>query len=92
LFYVGQEGSLKRCGGQGDVLAGCTSLLSYYAKTYAKENKIEDYSDEIIYACIGGCLLTRASAKLGYAKKKRALTTPTIIKEIGTAFQQLFDN
>lgn len=88
---MGQEGSLKRCGGQGDVLTGCTALLSYYAKNYAKENKKEDYSDEMLYACVGGCLLTRLSGKLAYAKKKRALTTPSIVDEIGTAFEALFE-
>ena len=91
LFCVGQEGSLKRCGGQGDVLSGCTALLSYYAKNYAEENKIKEYNNEILYACIGGCLLTRKSAKLAFDKKKRALTAPAIIDEIGTAFQILFE-
>lgn len=38
LIYTGQQilsctgGSPRRCGGQGDILAGVTSLFSYYAQ------------------------------------------------------------
>lgn len=30
-FYVKTQGSLKRCGGQGDVLAGMLGTFTYYA-------------------------------------------------------------
>lgn len=33
VYVVKEEGSLRRCGGQGDVLAGALGLLSFWADT-----------------------------------------------------------
>jgi len=90
LLCIGHEGSKKRCGGQGDVLCGCTALFAYYASEFCKENKDSSFQENMLYSCAGGCILTRQAGKLAYEKKKRALTTPSIIKQIGPAFQLLF--
>ena len=91
LLCVGQEGSKKRCGGQGDVLSGCTALFAYYASDYVKGATTDkDLSDELLYGCAGACMLTRAAAHIAYTKKKRALTTPSVMDEVGPAFESLF--
>ena len=36
-FYVKSNGSLKRCGGQGDILAGTLGTFSYYAQLLQKQ-------------------------------------------------------
>lgn len=37
-YIVSQKGSMKRCGGIGDILTGLTSLYSYWGKVNLPEN------------------------------------------------------
>mmetsp|Transcript_16976 Transcript_16976/g.16653 ORF Transcript_16976/g.16653 Transcript_16976/m.16653 type:complete len:201 (+) Transcript_16976:376-978(+) len=64
VFYVKTKGSLKRCGGQGDVLAGTIGTYAYYAKL-VKENEetvLESFTKEenpLLLAAVAGSVITR---------------------------------
>ena len=47
-------------------------------------------SDDAIYACIFASTVTKKASELAYAHKKRAMTTPDVIENIGPAFQLLY--
>ncbi len=90
MISVGVKGSLKRCGGQGDLLSGSAALFAYYAAEYSRRTK-ESFEDQLLYGCVGACMLTRTAARLAFEKHRRALTTPAILKKIGPAFEMLFE-
>ena len=82
----GSFGSSRRCGGQGDVLAGtCGVFLGWAARL--------DFSHvDTIAAAYGAALLTRRANSLAFDVERRSMTTPDLIKKIGEAFYDLYDN
>jgi len=80
----GAFGSPRRCGGQGDVLAGLTALFMGWA---AKANASH------VAAAYGACLLTRRANSLAFRAEGRSMTTPDMLRgNLGLAFKELFDN
>ena len=63
---VSTKGSMKRCGGQGDVLAGMIGTFVNYG------------DDPMFSAMMAGCA-TRVAAKQAFNKKGHSLVTPDII-------------
>jgi ATP-dependent NAD(P)H-hydrate dehydratase len=93
---AGADGSPRRCGGQGDVLAGASGLFLHWAFSRAARLK-QDERCEIapapnpaILAALGASALTRTAGRLAFAKQKRAMTTPDLIHELGAAGEMLF--
>jgi ATP-dependent NAD(P)H-hydrate dehydratase len=58
-YYVAMEGSLKRCGGQGDVLAG---IVGSFAKFASNLNDVESISERKILSVVCASIATRSSA------------------------------
>jgi ATP-dependent NAD(P)H-hydrate dehydratase len=93
---AGAKGSPRRCGGQGDVLAGSSGLFLHWAFGRAsrlnRDERCQDApaSNPAILAALGASALTRTAGRLAFAKHKRAMTTPDLIHELGTAGQMLF--
>jgi ATP-dependent NAD(P)H-hydrate dehydratase len=98
-------GSPRRCGGQGDILAGSVGTFLAWANaegllgmTSNQRTKITVdngesayYINQILSSCaVGGSLVTRNAALLAFSKKRRATTTPDILNEIGEAFERAF--
>jgi hypothetical protein len=52
--------------------------------------EIDRSDDAAIYACIFASTVTKKASELAYAHKKRAMTTPDVIENIGPAFQLLY--
>lgn len=88
-YLILKQGSLKRCGGIGDVLSGLTGLYCFWARN-SSENK--GSSDDLLLGCILSCLVTRKAASLGYEKHKYSLTCPNVIENIGRSFDELFSS
>ncbi|RWS31144.1 ATP-dependent (S)-NAD(P)H-hydrate dehydratase-like protein [Leptotrombidium deliense] len=88
-----EEGSARRCGGQGDLLSGFLGTFAYWSqKAFAraeKELNAEKYSANVI-AGLAACMLTRRCNRLAFAKLGRHMTTSDMIKEIKEAFTRLF--
>jgi ATP-dependent NAD(P)H-hydrate dehydratase len=84
ILICKQEGSNRRCGGQGDILAGTLGLFIHWAQ-WTKQG-------DLFLACFAACTLVRHSAKLAFLENKRGTTTPDIISKIPKAFNELFDS
>lgn len=76
-ILVGNQGSLKRCGGTGDILAG---ILSSFTAMLSKSRSTT--SLDILTACAIGCYLNREAARNAYNKFGYSLTAPDVIHEL----------
>jgi len=74
-------GSPRRCGGQGDILAGLSGLFLHWAS-----------SENIVYAAAAASTLTRTASKIAFENHQRSTTTPDILNSIDAAFRHLFKN
>ena len=84
-FYVKVDGSLKRWGGQGDILAGALGTFAYYAQLFnkSKEFQFESISTEdnpLLIAAVASSIFTRMAAFEAYQLKERSLVTSDIIQ------------
>jgi len=82
-----EVGSPRRCGGQGDVVAGACGTFFHWTINFNKENNVSTS----FLAAFGASMLTKRSSSLAFAQKGRSTTTVDIIDNIGSAFSQLFD-
>lgn len=73
VAVVDLKGSPRRCGGQGDVLAGITGVFSAWASNLGTSPVI---------AAAGACMVLRRAAELAFLKTKRSTTTIEIISEL----------
>ncbi|XP_077984226.1 ATP-dependent (S)-NAD(P)H-hydrate dehydratase-like [Glandiceps talaboti] len=90
------EGSPRRCGGQGDILAGTMGTFHNWAhKKYSSEEQDKDqmlmtYGPNIC-AAYGACLLTRQCGKQAFSRLGRQTTTSDMMEELHEAFVYLFE-
>lgn len=83
--FCATKGSNRRCGGQGDVLAGTSGLFMHWMRTAG-----ETPADASVLAALGASALTRTANRLAFSKHARSTTTPDIIDALGIAFQHLY--
>lgn len=79
---------MKRCGGQGDILAGMLIVYSYWAKM--KEFELGNENGNLLLGGALACLTLRRAAKKAFQKKFIGLTAPDIINEIIESFLELY--
>mmetsp|Transcript_27903 Transcript_27903/g.66287 ORF Transcript_27903/g.66287 Transcript_27903/m.66287 type:complete len:283 (-) Transcript_27903:25-873(-) len=82
-------GSMRRCGGQGDVLSGTLAAFLSWART-APTQELQDKGP--VLAAAGACLVTRHAAAAAFSKHKRAMRAGCLIDELGPVMDSLFDN
>lgn len=95
---VAEAGSLKRSGGQGDVLAGSiATMLSWGKQAEAKQAETAEggglpwgngLPSAPLLAAYTGCLLTRRFSAAAFARRRRAMTAPDLIEAIGPVFEE----
>uniref|UniRef100_A0A4W5K1K3 ATP-dependent (S)-NAD(P)H-hydrate dehydratase n=1 Tax=Hucho hucho TaxID=62062 RepID=A0A4W5K1K3_9TELE len=85
-----QEGSGRRCGGQGDLLSGSLGVLAHWA--YASSADMTKSVNPSVVAAFGACSLTRQCNRQAFHKHGRATTTTDMIQEISSAFKKLFES
>ncbi|CAH8503778.1 unnamed protein product [Schistosoma turkestanicum] len=83
------QGSPRRCGGQGDILSGTMSVFNYWFHQ-PKDNNQSLLSTATIGAAFAACSLTRRCSQLAYTKYGRSMITTDMLPEIHHAFEQLF--
>ena len=84
-----EEGSLKRSGGQGDVLAGSIATLLAWAHAAAGKQRLPAGGPPPpLLAAYTGCMLTRRFSRAAFAKHRRSMTAPDLIAEIGETFEE----
>ncbi len=87
-YFVAVEGSLKRCGGQGDVFSGILGTFSKYQHNF---KEVTSASERAILSVVSASLVTRCAARTAFLKKRIGLTTPDIIEEIPYFLAQFYD-
>uniref|UniRef100_A0A8C6GTG4 ATP-dependent (S)-NAD(P)H-hydrate dehydratase n=1 Tax=Mus spicilegus TaxID=10103 RepID=A0A8C6GTG4_MUSSI len=88
VLVCNQEGSSRRCGGQGDLLSGSLGVMVHWALRAGPEKT--NGSSPLLVAAWGACTLTRECNRQAFQKYGRSTTTTDMITEVGTAFSRLF--
>lgn len=87
-------GSNRRCGGQGDLLAGTVATLYHWALNLSiRDSGDLDSNDEnpAVLACYAGTFLIKYSNKLAFEKLGRSMTALDMISTIPLAFNEYFE-
>ena len=79
-YFVSLDGSLKRCGGQGDILAGVSGAFMNYASNL--QDDVEDPRERAVLAVVAASIVTRGAAKVAFDSKKIAVTTLDILEAL----------
>lgn len=97
-----RPGGLRRCGGQGDILAGIAGTLAGWNfgplsgyEQIEKLRKREGHRfacSRTLIAAWGACNLTREASHRAYEEHHRGTTTPHILEHIGPAFYDLCEH
>lgn len=77
-------GSGRRCGGQGDLLAGAISILFHWATSAGQ-------SDPAVTACQGASLLIRLCNFYAFAEQGRGTLAADMIEQIPRVFRKYFE-
>jgi ATP-dependent NAD(P)H-hydrate dehydratase len=93
VVIVDDEGGMKRCGGQGDILSGSVGAFLAWAKCYesgAFGDNAMPVSRMPILAAIGASIVTRTASRRAFQREGRGVVTQDMLKEIGGAFAEIF--
>lgn len=91
-------GASKRCGGQGDLLAGIIATFVAWTLSFMESAKRSDEAvvmpeiNPMILAAYGGCLVTRTASAYAFGQRKRSMVAGDVIESIGQAVELLFDH
>lgn len=86
------EGSSRRCGGQGDLLSGSLGTFAHWAYNATKGTELSPVAqNENILAAYAACFLTRECNRQAFDKQKRSMVTEDMIGCISQAFEQHFE-
>ncbi|KAK2946462.1 putative ATP-dependent NAD(P)H-hydrate dehydratase [Blattamonas nauphoetae] len=81
---VTEEGSQKRCGGQGDLLTGVTGIFFHWALKAAATSQHEQLRERpSLFAAAAACHIVRKAAKQACLLKGRSLVASDIIPFLG---------
>lgn len=84
FILISKPYSLRRCGGQGDILSGIIGLWLYWCKQYKQDD------DNCIIAAYAGSYLMRHFAVEAFNKYKRSTLTTDMIDCIPNVMQREF--
>jgi len=86
-----EQGSNRRCSGQGDILTGAIASFLAWGVIAQKERKVElkEHSATVL-AGYGGSMVSRRCNHAAFQIGKRSITTSDMIQQVGPAFQHLF--
>ncbi|CAM6047460.1 unnamed protein product [Sphagnum compactum] len=91
-------GSPRRCGGQGDVLSGCTACFITWAREFWSKADVGGRtfveqricSNPTMVGALAGSLLCRKAAANAFVQHKRSTVTGNIIECLGHSMDELF--
>lgn len=87
-----EEGGLKRSGGIGDILAGTIGTFAAWNGILSDGqnfNESEGRTNDLVLACWMACCVTKRATRLAFMKKKRSMTAPDILEEIGSVIDHI---
>ncbi|KYR02813.1 hypothetical protein DLAC_00279 [Tieghemostelium lacteum] len=89
-----EPGMPRRCGGQGDFLAGAVAAMYTWANLYYKYNLNESPKDQAypleLLSSYAACTFLRRCSSAAFSKHKRSTITKDILKQIPNQFELLF--
>lgn len=85
-LWCSEPGSARRCGGQGDILAGALGTMLHWARTTNQSLDV----DPRLLAAYGACALTRRTSLLCFQQQGRSMLASDMLAHIHPAFEQLF--
>ncbi|XP_067113086.1 ATP-dependent (S)-NAD(P)H-hydrate dehydratase isoform X1 [Osmerus mordax] len=91
VISCSQEGSGRRCGGQGDLLSGSLGVLAHWAYANSANLSTSTRFSPSLVAAWGATTLTRQCNRQAFLKHGRSTTTSDMLKEISPAFRVLFE-
>eukprot|EP00195_Chlamydomonas_chlamydogama_P005937 CAMPEP_0202906992 /NCGR_PEP_ID=MMETSP1392-20130828/40940_1 /ASSEMBLY_ACC=CAM_ASM_000868 /TAXON_ID=225041 /ORGANISM="Chlamydomonas chlamydogama, Strain SAG 11-48b" /LENGTH=324 /DNA_ID=CAMNT_0049595709 /DNA_START=146 /DNA_END=1120 /DNA_ORIENTATION=+ len=85
--------ALKRCGGQGDVLAGVVATLMSWSNKSARASPPGDGIPDhpFTVAAYAGCSLMRAASFQAFHVAERAMVAGDVVRSVRPAFKQVFE-
>ena len=86
VLRCSEQGSPRRCGGQGDVLAGLSSTFAAWAAAKARTG---GEAADMQQAALAACLVTRRAARAAFALRKRSMVAGDLIEHIGEVMEKL---
>ena len=89
VLVVDEPGAPKRCGGLGDVLCGALAPLAALAARADAADAAFVGKRPLLWACYGACVASRRAAAAAFARKRRAMTAPDALAEIGGACESV---
>lgn len=98
------QGGLKRCGGQGDILSGSLGTMLAWAQRYeercATESEVIGLDGQVhppvpterlpLLAAYGAAMVTRAVSRRGFAQYGRSMLADDLLREVGPAYEEIF--
>jgi ATP-dependent NAD(P)H-hydrate dehydratase len=85
-FMISEEkGGLKRCGGIGDILAGNIGVFLAWNQIISKQGLESD----LLLSCWMASGLTKRATRAAFLKRKRSMTAPDILDEIGDVVDEV---
>lgn len=101
VALVTQTGGLKRCGGQGDILAGVMATLMGWAKrSFTSTSPSQMYeeidqdvlSESVFVSAFGAGTVVRRAAECAFETHRRGTTSPDILQFVSAALEDIFDH
>ena len=81
-------GAPRRCGGQGDVLAGTTGVFVAWAVASARRAG-DQAAPDLALAAYAACLVTRTAAARAFEARKRSMVAGDLLGELGAAIEAI---
>lgn len=78
-----EEGSMRRVGGQGDVLCGTIAAFFSWCNASPGVNANGTGVPVAVLAAYGGCFTTRRASRLAFSKHGRAMGATDVMAELG---------
>nr|CAD2204337.1 unnamed protein product [Meloidogyne enterolobii] len=94
LMIEDSETSLRRCGGQGDILGGAIALCSYWAKLKriknTKENNNSQYlTNDLMIGALAASQLQRRASLYAYQRVGRSMQASDVLESIPEVLREI---
>lgn len=86
-----EEGSPRRCGGQGDLLSGAITAFANWFHQSQRSGSVFPFPIEI-GAAFAACTLIRTCSRLAFAEYGRSMLASHMIPQVQHAFTKLFNS
>lgn len=90
LIKGGEPGSPRRCGGQGDLLAGAIGTFFIWAQKTNQEEKNNSICNKLL-ACYAASTLIRKCSNIAYNINRRGMIASDMVPCVPEAFRELFE-